>query len=59
MSAIGAQDSGESGGEVSATIKLIYDIDCVGAYWAVYFAVPSFVVALEIVPGMVDDLPEW
>ena len=60
MAAVGvrALKAGESGGEVAAFVEVVYGVDGEGAKRAVDLAVVGFVVGEEIVPGMVDDLPE-
>ena len=55
---VGTLEAGETGGEVAAFVEVIYGIDGKGAKRAVDLAVFGFVVGEEIVPGMVDDLPE-
>ena len=49
----------EAGGEVAAFEEIVYGIDGEGSQRAVDLAVFGFVVGEEVVPGMVDDLPEW
>ncbi|MEZ5327979.1 MAG: hypothetical protein R3F19_23275 [Verrucomicrobiales bacterium] len=55
---IRALEAGETGGEVSAFVEVFDGFDGEGVKWAVDLAVVGFVVGEEIVPGMVDDLPE-
>ena len=50
VSAIGAEDAGESGGEISASVELVYDINRVWTERTVYYAVSGFVIALELSP---------
>ena len=55
---VGTLEAGESGGEVATFVEVVYGIDGEGAKRAVALAVFGFVVGEEIIPGMVDDLPE-
>jgi hypothetical protein len=55
---VGAVEAGESGREVAALEKVFDGLDCEGADRAVGLAVFGFVFAEEVVPGMVDDLPQ-
>jgi hypothetical protein len=55
---VGALQSGESGGEIAATVELADDLDGVVAEAAVNEAVAVLVAGDEIRPAVVDDLPE-
>ena len=55
---VGALEAGESGGEVAAFVEVFDGFDGKGVKRAVDLAVFGFVVGEEVVPGMVDDLPE-
>ncbi len=59
MAAVGALEPGESGGEIAAAVKLIDHGHGIPTQRTVSLAVTGFVVCDEIVPGIVDDLPEW
>ena len=56
--AIGAMEAGEPGGEVAAAEKSADAGDGIGAQWSHGAAVVLFVGGEEVVPGVVDDLPE-
>jgi hypothetical protein len=58
MSAVGALEPRESGGEVAAAMELPDDVDGVVAEGTVNGAVAVFIACLEVGPGMMDDLPE-
>ena len=59
VAAVGAEDTGESGGEISAAAELVYDFERVGTEWAVDLSMAGFVVDDKIIPGVMDQLPEW
>ena len=56
--ALRAMEAGEAGGEVAAPEKGADGGDGLGAQWSHGAAVVFFVAGDEIVPGVVDDLPE-
>ena len=58
VAAAGALEAGEAGGEVAAAVELVDDGDGVPAQRAVGAAVAGFVAGDELVPGVVDELPE-
>ena len=58
VAAVGALQAGEAEGEVTATEERFDGGDGVGAEWAEVLAVVLFVVCEEVVPAVVDDLPE-
>ena len=59
MAAVGALEPGESGGEVAAAVELVDHGDgASSAQRAVSPAVAGFVVGDELIPCMVNDLPE-
>jgi len=58
VAAVRALKAGKSAGEVTAAEKGLDGGRGVGAEWAEGFAVVFFVTAEELVPAMVDDLPE-
>ena len=58
MSAIGALEAGEAGGEVAATEEGLDGGNGGGVERAEGFAVVFFVTSEEVVPAVVDDLPE-
>ncbi len=58
VATVGTLDTGEPGGEIAAAIELIDHGDGIPAERAVRFPVDGFVFGHEIVPGMMDDLPE-
>ena len=58
VTAVRAMEAGESLGEIPATIELLDDFDGFGTEWSMTFPVGSFVLGLEIIPPMVDDLPK-
>jgi hypothetical protein len=59
VAAVGALEAGEAGGEVAATEEGLDGGDSVGVEWAEGLAMLLFVVCEEVVPAVVDDLPEW
>ena len=58
VSAVGALEAGESGGEVAATVEGSDRVGGVGVERTVFLAVVFFVSCEELVPAVVDDLPE-
>ena len=58
VSAVGALEAGESGGEVAATVEGPDRVGGVGVERTVFLAVVFFVSCEELVPAVVDDLPE-
>jgi hypothetical protein len=58
VSAFGALQARESGGEITAAMELANGVDGVGAEGAVNGAVAVFVAGEKIGPTMVDDLPK-
>jgi len=58
VAAVRALKSGESAGEVTATEKGLDGGRGVGAEWAEGLPVAVFVTSEELVPAVVDDLPE-
>jgi hypothetical protein len=58
VAAVWALETCEAGGEVAATEEGLEGGDGVGAEWAEGLAVLLFVVCEEIVPAVVDELPE-
>jgi len=59
VATIGALEAGEAGGEVAATEEGLDGGDGGGVERAEGFAVKFFVEGEELVPAVVDDLPEW
>jgi hypothetical protein len=58
MAAVRALEPGESGREVAAAVELIDYREGIGPQWSVGLTVRAFVVSEELVPSVVDDLPE-
>ena len=58
VTAFGAMEAGEAGGEIAAPEKGADGGDGIGAQWPHGAAVVLFVAGKEIVPSVVDDLPE-
>ena len=58
MSAIRAVQTGKALGEVTATVVFFDDLNAISAERAVGFPVVGFVMGLELVPTLVDDLPK-
>ncbi|MDB4358987.1 hypothetical protein N9Z18_01970 [Verrucomicrobiales bacterium] len=58
MAAVGAVQTGEALGEVTATVVFFDDLNSISAERSVGFAVVGFVTGLELVPTLVDDLPK-
>ena len=58
MAAVGALEAGETGGEVTTTEKGLDGGDGGGTQGAEGPPVVLFVVGEELVPAVVDDLPE-
>lgn len=58
VTALGAVETSEAGGEITATEEGLDGGGGVGAEWAEGFPVVFFVVGEEGVPAMVDELPE-
>ena len=58
VAAIGAVESGEAGGEIAAAQEGAHGGHGVGAQGSHGGAVVLFVAGEEIIPGMLDDLPE-
>ena len=58
VAAVRAAEAGEAGGEVAAAVKGLDDGNGCGIERAVSRAVAGFIVGEEVVPRMVDDLPE-
>ena len=58
VTAIGALEAGEAGGEVTAAKEGLDGGDGGGAERTEGFAVVFFVVGEEVVPAVVDELPE-
>ena len=58
LPALGAVEAGEASGEITAPEKGADGGDGLGAQWSHRTAVAPFVVGDEIVPSVVDDLPE-
>jgi hypothetical protein len=58
VAATGAEESGETGGEVAAAEEVLDVRDSVGAQGAHGVTVVLFVASDEIVPTMVNQLPE-
>jgi hypothetical protein len=58
VSAVGALQPSESGGEVAAAVELAYDIHRVLAKRTVDGAVAFFVPGHEVRPAVMDDLPK-
>ena len=56
---IGTDEASESGGEVAALIEVFDGFDREWAKRTVDLAVFGFVIGEEVVPVVVDDLPEW
>ena len=59
MTAVFAVEPGESLGQIAAAIEFLDDFNGVGSERSVGFAISRFVLSLEIIPTVVDDLPEW
>jgi hypothetical protein len=59
VATIGALEAGEAGGEVAATEEGLDGGDGGGIERAEGFPVKFFVEGEELVPAVVDDLPEW
>ncbi len=58
MAAVGTLKAGEAGREVAAAVELLDHRERVGPKRSVGLTVRSFVVSEELVPAVVDDLPE-
>ena len=58
MAAVGAMQPGEALGEVTTAVEFFDDLNSIGAEGPVGFAVVGFVMGLELVPTLVDDLPK-
>ena len=58
MPAFRAMQPGEALGEIATAIVFFDDLDSISAERAVGFAVVGFVIGLELVPTLVDDLPK-
>ena len=58
MTAVFAVETGESLSQITAAIEFLHDFNGVGSERSVGFAVRAFVLDLEIIPTVVDDLPE-
>ena len=58
VAAIGALETGKAGGEIAAAVELVDDGHGIPSERAVRLPVDGFVSGHEVVPGMVDDLPE-
>ena len=58
MAAVGTLEAGEAGGEVTAAKEGLDGGDGGGAERTEGFAVVFFVVGEEVVPAVVDELPE-
>jgi hypothetical protein len=58
VAAVGALEAGEAGGEVTAAKEGLDGGDSGGVERAEGFAVVFFVTSEEVVPAVVDDLPE-
>ncbi len=58
VTAVRALQTCEAGSEIAATVELIDDVDAVGRERSVDPAMTGFVTGEEVVPGVVDDLPE-
>lgn len=58
MAAVGALETGESGGKVAAAVELIDHRHGIPAQRAMSPAMAGFIVGDEFLPGMVDDLPK-
>ena len=58
VAAIGAMEAGEAGGEVAAAEEGADGSEGIGAQRSHRAAVVLFVGGEEVVPGVVDDLPE-
>jgi len=58
VATIRALEAGEAGSEVAATEKGLDGGDGCWVEWAERFAVVCFVVGEEVVPSVVDELPE-
>ena len=59
VATVGALEAGEAGGEVAAAKEGLDGGDGIGAKRAEGFPVLPFVVGEELVPAVVEDLPEW
>jgi len=58
VSTIGAMETSEALREITATVVFFDDLNGISAERAVGFAVVGFVMGLELVPTLVDDLPK-
>ncbi len=58
MPAIGTEDAGETSREIAAAVELVDDIHGIGSERSVNFAVSGLVIALEIRPCVMNDLPK-
>ncbi len=58
VATIRAQEAGEAGGEVAASEEGLNGGGCGGAERSEGFAVVFFVTSEEVVPSVVDELPE-
>lgn len=58
VAAIGALEAGEAGGKVAATEKAFDGGDGLAAERAETFAMAGFVLGEEVIPAVVDELPE-
>ena len=58
MTTVGAVEPGEALSEIATAIEFLNDFDCVGPERSVNFPGRSFVLSLEIIPSVMDDLPK-
>ena len=58
MTTVFAVKPGESLGQIAAAIEFLDDFNGVGSERSVSLTVRSFVLSLETIPSVVDDLPE-
>ena len=58
MPAFRAMETSEALSEITATVVFFDDLNGISAERAVGFAVVGFVIGLELVPTLVDDLPK-
>jgi hypothetical protein len=59
MSAVFPVKPGESLGEISTAVEFLDDLHGFAAQWSMSFPLRRLVLSLEIIPTLVDDLPEW
>ena len=58
VTAILAVQSSEALCEIPTAVEFFDNFDDIGSKWAVVFAVVGFIISLELIPAMMEDLPE-